>query len=202
MPEASGLYRFGEVTAAAGVFQRRLYRGRSRFGFAGFLGVGLFAMWAAAALGSMQTDGDALGRGGVTMVAMLVVAAPAAVAYFVWRRRTIEALWRERGVVSPWTMSYVADEGGFTIRQPGQETRIAWDAVTEVAPAPTHWIFFANLLGHPMPRKFFADATAERAFIAEVVRHLSAEARARSPEAIAFAEGDGSIWTRRWARRR
>jgi hypothetical protein len=202
MPEASGQYRFGEVTAAAGVFQRRLYRGRSRFGFAGFLAVGLFAMWGAAAFGSMQTDGDAISRGGVTMVAMLVVAAPAAVAYFVWRRRTIEALWRDRGVASPWAMSYVADESGFTIRQPGQVTKIAWDAVTEVAPAPTHWIFFANLLGHPMPRKFFADAAAERAFIAEVVSHLSAEARARSPEAIAFAQGDDSIWTRRWTRLR
>lgn len=201
MPEASGQYKFGEVTAAAGVFQRRLYRGRSRFGFAGFLAAGLFGMWGAAALGALQTDGDAVGRGGVTMIAMLVVAAPAAIAYFVWRRRTIEALWRERGVVSPWTMSYVADAAGFTIRQPGQETRIGWDAVTEVAPAPTHWIFFANLLGHPMPRKFFADAEAERAFIAEVVRHLVPEARARSPEAIAFATGDDSIWRPGWWRR-
>ena len=76
MAEASGLYKFGEVTAAAGVFQRRLYRGRSRFGFAGFLAVGLFGMWGAAALGALQEGGDAIGRGGMTMVAMFVVAAP------------------------------------------------------------------------------------------------------------------------------
>jgi hypothetical protein len=201
MAETSGEYRFGEVTAAAGVFQRRLWRGRSRFGFASFLGVGLFGMWGAAALGALQTDGDAVGRGGTTMVAMFVVAAPVAIAYFVWRRRTIEALWRDRGVVSPWTMGYVADVRGFTIRQPGQETHIAWDAITEVAPAPTHWIFFANLLGHPMPRKFFADLAAERAFITEVVSRLSADARSRSPEAIAFAAGDDSIWRPGWWRR-
>jgi hypothetical protein len=197
MAEASGLYKFGEMTAAAGVFQRRLYRGRSRFGFAGFLAMALFGMWAAAALGARQTAGDALGRGGMTMLGMFAVAVPVAIAYFIWRRRTIETLWRERGVASPWLMGYVADATGFTIRQPGQETRIAWDAVTEVAPAPTHWIFLANLLGHPMPRKFFADLEAERAFIAEAVRHLPDAARARSPEAIAFAAGDDTIWTRR-----
>jgi hypothetical protein len=202
MPEASGLYRFGEATAAAGIFQRRLYRGRSRFGFAGFLAVGFFAMWSAAALGSMQTAGGAIPRGGVTMVAMLVATSPAVITYVLWRRRTIEALWRERGVISPWAMSYVVDEAGFTIRQPGQETKIAWDAVTEIAPAPTHWILFANLMGHPMPRKFFADAVAERGFIAEVVRHLTPGARARSPEAIAFAGGDDSIWAPGWWRRR
>ncbi|HEY1427138.1 MAG TPA: YcxB family protein [Caulobacteraceae bacterium] len=202
MPEASGEYRFGEVTAAAGVFQRRLWRGRSRFGFAGFLAVGLFGMWAAAALGSVQPDGDPLARGGVTMLAMFVVAAPVAIAYVIWRRRTIEALWRERGVFGPWTMGYVADATGLTIRQPGQQTRITWDAVTEVAPAPTHWIFFANLMGHPMPRKFFTDLAAERAFIAEVVAHLGPQARARSPEAIAFTRGDDTVFKYSWARRR
>ena len=202
MPEASGEYRFGEVTAAAGVFQRRLWRGRSRFGFASFLLVGLVAMWIAAAVGSMQAGGDAFGRGAGTMIAMFVVAAPVVVAYVVWRRRTIETLWRERGVFGPWTMGYVADADGFTIRQPGQQTRIAWDAVTEVAPAPTHWIFIANLMGHPMPRKFFADLGAERAFVTEVVAHLGPEARARSPEAIAFTQGDDTVFTYSWARRR
>ena len=195
MPEASGEYRFGEVTAAAGVFQRRLYRGRSRFGFASFLGVGLFGLWGVAALG--QGGPAPIANGGVTLLGMLLVAAVVGGAYLFWRRRTIEALWRERGVVGPWPMSYVADATGLTIRQPGQETRIAWDAVTEVAPAPTHWIFFANLLGHPMPRKFFADTAAERVFIAEVVRHLGLEARAWSPEAIAFAAGDDAALPRR-----
>jgi hypothetical protein len=99
-------------------------------------------------------------------------------------------------------MSYVADERGLTVRQPGQETCVEWSAVTEVAPARKHWLLIANMHADAVPQAFFADAAAEHAFVAEAVRHLSAEARARSPEAIAFAAGDDTIRSRRWQRRR
>jgi hypothetical protein len=138
MPEASGDFRFGAAQPAARTLSQRMYAGTgaARYGFAAFLGVALFGLWGAAALGVRLAQGaDAFANGGVTMLMMLLWGVAVTIGYLQWRERTIARIWLGRGMTNPFPMSYVADERGLTVRQPGQETHVDWSAVTEVAPA-------------------------------------------------------------------
>jgi hypothetical protein len=191
MPEASGDFRFGAAQPAARTLSRRMFAdtGMARYGLAIFLGVAVLGLWGVAALGVRLAQGsDALANGGVTMLMVVVWSVALVIGYGQWRQQTISRIWLGRGMTNPFPMRYVADERGFTVSQPGEETRVDWSAVTEIAPARKHWLLMANMQAFAVPKVFFADAGAEHAFVAEVVRRLSPAALARSPEAIAFAE--------------
>ena len=190
MPEASGDFRFGAAQPAARTLSRRMFAdtGPARYGLAVFLGAAVLGLWGVAALGVRLAQGnDALANGAITMLMVVVWVVALVIGYGQWRMWTVSRIWLSRGMTNPFAMSYVADEGGLTVRQPGQQTHVAWSAVTEVAPARKHWLLMANMDAYAVPKAFFADAAAERAFIAEAVRRLSPAALARSPEAIAFA---------------
>jgi YcxB-like protein len=190
MPEASGDFRFGAAQPAARPLARRMFAdtGLARYGLAIFLGVALAGLWGLAAFGVRLAHGrDALASGAVTTLILVVWGFALVIGYGQWRMWTISRIWLSRGMTNPFAMSYVVDESGLTVRQPGQETHVAWSAVTEVAPARKHWLLMANMDAYAVPKAFFADADAEHAFIAEAVRRLSPAALARSPEAIAFA---------------
>jgi hypothetical protein len=190
MPEASGDFRFGAAQPAARTLSRRMFAdtGMARYGLAIFLGVAVLGLWGVAALGVRLAQGsDALANGGVTMLMVVVWVLALAIGYGQWRQQAVSRIWLSRGMTNPFPMSYVADESGLTVRQPGQQTHVAWSAVTEVAPARKHWLLMANMDAYAVPKAFFADAAAEHAFIAEAVRRLTPAALARSPEAIAFA---------------
>ena len=205
MPEASGDFRFGAAQSAARPLARRMFAdtGLARYGLAIFLVGALAGLWGLAALGvSLAHGSNALANGAIAALMMVVWGLAATIGYGQWRMWTVSRIWLSRGMTNPFPMSYVADEAGLTVRQPGQETHVAWSVVTEVAPARKHWLLMANMDAYAVPRAFFADAAAERAFVAEAVRHLTAAARARSPEAIAFAAGDDTVWSRRPPRRR
>lgn len=64
-----------------------------------------------------------------------------------------------------------------------------WGAISEVFRADAYWIVLADLSANTIPRRAFADETAERAFIGELLARLPALARKRSREAAAFAVG-------------
>jgi hypothetical protein len=190
MPEASGDFRFGAAQAAARPLARRMFAdtGLARYGLAVFLLVGLVGLWGLAAFGVRLTHGrDVLAGGAITALMTVVWGLAVTIGYGQWRMWTVSRIWLSRGMTNPFPMSYVVDERGLTVRQPGQETHVAWPAVTEVAPARKHWLLMANMDAYAVPKVFFADAAAEHAFIAEAVRRLSPAALARSPEAIAFA---------------
>ncbi len=190
MPEASGDFRFGAAQPAARTLSRRMFAdtGPVRYGLAAFLGAAVVGLWGLAALGVRLAHGrDALGGGAVATLMMVVWGLAVTIGYGQWRQQAVSRIWLSRGMTNPFAMSYVVDERGLTVRQPGQETHVAWPAVTEVAPARKHWLLMANMDAYAVPKAFFADAAAEHAFIAEAVRHLSPAALARSPEAIAFA---------------
>ena len=190
MPEASGDFRFGAAQPAARTLSQRMFAdtGLARFGLAIFLGVAVLGLWGLAAFGVRLAHGrDALASGAVATLMMVVWGLAAMIGYGQWRRQTVSRIWLSRGMTNPFPMSYVVDERGLIVRQPGQETHVAWSVVSEVAPARKHWLLMANMDAYAVPKAFFADAAAEQAFIAEAVRRLTPEARARSPEAIAFA---------------
>lgn len=62
-----------------------------------------------------------------------------------------------------------------------------WRAVDTVERAESGWVLSADQLTFLVPQASFADRDVERAFLAAVVDRLTPEARARSPEAVAFA---------------
>jgi hypothetical protein len=187
MVRAAGDYALGAAGIEARTLARRLWTGPRRFGFAVYLFFALFGLWAMGWVGARFFAGDALAQGGITLLVMAVYVVPLTFVYLGWRQRAIKRIWMDRGERDPWPMQWIVDETGFTIIQPAQETKIAWQAVSEIFPARRHWLFLANSAAHCVPKHCFADAAAERAFIAAAVAQLSDTARARSPEAVAFA---------------
>jgi hypothetical protein len=67
-------------------------------------------------------------------------------------------------------------------------TEAPWRAVSEIFHERGWWIVMAQ--GTPMfaAERYFADTAAQRAFVGEVLSHLSDEARARSAPAVRFVE--------------
>jgi hypothetical protein len=187
MERAAGDFVLGEGAIAARTLARRLWTGPRRFGFAVYTLFALFGLWGVGWVGARFVSGDPLTQGGVTMGLMILYIVPLSFIYLGWRQRAIKRIWSERGQVDPLPMQWIVDETGFTVIQTGQETRIAWDAVSEIIPARKHWLILANMAAHTVPRRCFADVAAERAFIAAAVAQLSQAARARSPEAMALA---------------
>lgn len=66
-----------------------------------------------------------------------------------------------------------------------------WHAIDTIERQALGWVLSADQLTFLMPRASFADEAAERIFVAALVEKLTPEARERSPEAAAFAEGSG-----------
>jgi hypothetical protein len=187
LTEAAGLYRMGENRRAAAVFARRLYRGRYRYGFAGFLAAAFLAVLLANRAANAMSGGDAalmmLCRFYFIIAALLIVG----FVYVRWRDATLRKMWGERGVIDPRPISFTLCDTGLTIIEPWQATRVTWPGISEITPSREHWIIFAVGIAWCLPRRFFLNSGQERAFIAKVVRHLTPQALARSPEAVAFA---------------
>jgi hypothetical protein len=188
MARAAGDYVLGAAGREARLLAQRLWTGPKRFGFAVYVAFALFGLWGMGWAGAHFFARDsALLQGGLTMALMLVYVVPLTFAYLAWRERAVKRIWADRGETDSWPMEWIVDETGFTIIQPAQQTTIAWAAVSEIFPARKHWLILANTAAHCVPKHCFADAAAERAFIAEALARLSPAARKRSPEAIAFA---------------
>lgn len=65
--------------------------------------------------------------------------------------------------------------------------RAQWSGISELYSKAGYWIFMIHSSGYFLPKHFFADAGAERAFIAEALGYMSEAARARSKYAVTFA---------------
>jgi len=62
-------------------------------------------------------------------------------------------------------------------------TTARWPCVTDLYRTRKHWVFLAQNSVLVLPRRFFATAEAERAFIVEAASRMTDAARARSPDA-------------------
>lgn len=70
----------------------------------------------------------------------------------------------------------------------GSESRYPWPVVSDLFPCGPYWAFVAMGRTEFLPRRRFATAAEEKAFIAEALGRMTPEARARSREAEAFAD--------------
>ena len=103
----------------------------------------------------------------------------------VWRcRKTLMA----RGVPADLAVRWDVTDQSVRYQVGDVTTEAAWRAVTEIFHDKGWWIVMAQ--GTPMfaADRFFADDAAQRAFVAEVLSHLSDEARTRSAAAVKFVE--------------
>jgi hypothetical protein len=119
----------------------------------------------------------------VGMLAGLLVYAQWSKALTVWRyRKTLMARGVPLDIALCWDLS-----AGEIVYQVGDiTTRAPWRAVTEIFHEKGWWIVMVQ--GTPLfaADRLFADAAAQRAFVAEVLSHVSEDARARSEKAVKF----------------
>lgn len=70
----------------------------------------------------------------------------------------------------------------------GSESRYPWPLVSDLFPCGPYWVFMAMAHTEFLPRRRFASAQQEQAFIAEALARMTPGARERSREAQAFAD--------------
>lgn len=70
------------------------------------------------------------------------------------------------------------------------QQRAKWNAVSELFFTKGYWIFLVQATPWFAPKRLFADEAAERLFVQEALSHMTEAARARSPQAVKFAEAE------------
>ena len=182
----SGEFRLAETGDVTRVLLRRL------------LGWRRFAPLAALAIffaGLLMTSAVIAAVAAPDVRASAVIGADGAlctVALYLWAwlwRGVILRAWRRRGVPDPMRIRVETTAEAMLFAVGEVTTRFPWMEVSEITPSRTRWVVVAHYSAWGIPRRFFQDVPAERAFVADVLSRLSPEARARSDEAAAFAGG-------------
>ncbi|NEX93823.1 hypothetical protein [Caulobacter sp. 17J65-9] len=178
-----GELQVGEAAGAAGRVRRRI------LGPPWALAVFLAVMAVFAFIGAMVDRGAfwSLGVPGFTGMGWPLGMALGFVIGFSLYTRLMRAQFRRRlaarGQSGPFKVRLELGPEGLIQRYGEVERRAPWPAVTELFPAGPYWVFVIQ--GEPwhLPRRFFAGPEAERAFLAEALAHMTADARGRSREA-------------------
>ncbi len=68
------------------------------------------------------------------------------------------------------------------------QQRAKWSAVSELFLAKGYWIFLVQSSPWFAPKRLFSDEGAERAFLRDALSNMTDAARARSPDAVTFAQ--------------
>lgn len=123
--------------------------------------------------------------GPVLIVLASWVARKAVLAYSVPRfRRALES----RGVENPLPTEIELQDWGLVQRSDGCELRVEWRRISECLRVGPYWVLIAVSQPVFVPRRWFADVAAERAFVDTCLARMDAAARARSRDAVRFAD--------------
>jgi hypothetical protein len=98
-----------------------------------------------------------------------------------------------RGATETTFCRFDADDEGLRASLDGVTHAIAWPRITEIMRYRDLWIF-AGATSLCLPRRWFADAAAEAAFLKHALSHLSPEALARSRDATFVCSGKAAPW--------
>jgi hypothetical protein len=104
-----------------------------------------------------------------------------------WGIQFARRAFRARGLVDPVPTAYRLEGDAFVSLSGLVESRAPWAAVSDLFVTGPYWVVLAQAYPIYLPRRFFADADAERSFIGAMLDHMSPEAVLRSPEAVALA---------------
>jgi YcxB-like protein len=94
---------------------------------------------------------------------------------------------RRRGTPDRVMAGYTVTDAGLCITTERVQYRIAWEAILEIVPSPDTWLLQVDATTFLVPHDAFADEADQRAFLGEILARIRPEARARSAEALAFA---------------
>ncbi len=173
----SGLLKLGEADAA-----RRDIARRQTGSAAGDLSL-LFALVAVCgAIGAIAWRGPGMAIG--VVCAFLIYGTVAQrLALRRYRRRMVE-----KGTPAEIPCTLEIGPEAFCYSAADVQYIARWRAVTELFASHGYWIFLVRSSPCFVPKRFFADETAERAFLRAALQNMSEDARKRSTAARAIAE--------------
>jgi len=186
MLEARGEFWIGEAKGCNWALSRRL---------SGF-GLGAFALFLASVMVA-EIAFPLLARiflperlsDSISPLLIVAIGAGSVWAWLSWRTTSLKRAWRSRGVADPHLTTFRVTEEGLLISSPNVDTTYRWSAVSEIAPFKRYWLVVVPGLGYTIPRRFFADASAEREFLGAALGRMNEAAKARSREAAKFVSG-------------
>jgi len=135
---------------------------------------------------ALQTVIDILVEGGFGIFGFIVVVLGGIPLMTRTIRTNQRKAWAKRGVPVASPVVYRQTEEALVLEGPLTETRLRWAGLTEIAPGNDAWLFIGQGAAYFLPKRFFADAVAEQAFLEACLARMGPEARARSVEAAAL----------------
>jgi len=93
----------------------------------------------------------------------------------------------ERGLPPEVPVSMIVATDALTYEVADVRHIAKWNAVTEIFPSQSCWLFMVDSQIWALPRRLFSDKATERAFVAAALECMSTAARDRSGTARAFA---------------
>jgi hypothetical protein len=176
MTRISGMMKLGEADAARREIARR--QARSYPGDYALL-VALVVICGAIGAIALRGPGMAIG------------VAIAFLGYWFIVTRLMVARNRKRmialGMPQEIPLDFEATAEGFSYRAADIQYIAKWSAVTQLAATQDYWVLLVHLSPIFVPRRLFADANAERAFVEETLGSMSEDARRQSTAARVFA---------------
>lgn len=159
------------------------------------------ASWVAACLAALYFAGlyqsyDAL----LFAVACGIMFLVAKMYHATLRTRLMVQAWGRRASTAIATI-YRIEADGLACEARGDRSLLAWEGISEISLHRDLWVVISGLSCYALPRRLFATATAEKAFIESCRSRLSAATQSRrletAPAASAHWVGDGNS-PRRW----
>jgi hypothetical protein len=183
MSVITGSIQIGEAQAtmpATGKRQRGSAVWYYAFGLCMIFGVGQLGVLLSIPAGLDGGTGLAIG-----MIGGLVIYARWSKLLIVWRcRKTLTG----QGVPLDLPVRWELTEDDVAYQIGDLVSRAPWRAVSEIFHDKGWWIVMVQGTPWFAADRFFADEAAQRAFVSEVLSHLSDEARTRSAAAVQFVE--------------
>jgi hypothetical protein len=184
MTKVGGTIKIGEAMPTAGATGRRQRGGIWWYWVLMLvlvLGLGFFGLW----LSNVADINPTIGWLAGALTGMLLYSRWSKL-LLLWRFRRTQAA---KGVPLDVDIAVEITDEAIVYRIGDLTTHAKWRAVTEVFPEKGWWIVMAQSSSMFIADRFFANEDDKRAFLRELMLHVSDDARARSPEAVKVAGG-------------
>jgi hypothetical protein len=122
----------------------------------------------------------------VTMIGFLILSQIAGL-HTRLRRRHYRKTYADRGGTLSGTISLTPTTEGLVYDDEGSISTLRWSSLSDVFSSEAYWILMVPVSAIVLPKRFFVDESAERAFIREILDHMTVSARTRIREALKFA---------------
>lgn len=98
----------------------------------------------------------------------------------------LKAKLRKRGERASFPLTFSIEDRGLRLTTALSESVTFWPSFGEVTHDVNYWILIVERSAFVLPKRFFATAAAERAFVGAIWERLDEKVRARSHKAAAF----------------